>query len=82
MCNICRRTRGSQCTRFEVHTVARREDIYNLLLLVCYMLQGGCIVGSYNNILIIGLVHRYVTGVGKVYYLTISQGTYGNLQCV
>ena len=33
--------RGSRCTRFEVHTLARREDTYNLLLLVCY--KGGAL---------------------------------------
>ena len=27
-------TRGSQCARFEVHTVVGREDMSNLLLLI------------------------------------------------
>ena len=27
--------RGSQCARFEVHTVGGREDMYNILLLMC-----------------------------------------------
>ena len=60
--------------------MTRREDYVQFATFD--MLQGGCIVGSYNNILIIGLVDCYVIGVGKVYYLTISRGTYyGNLQC-
>ena len=40
-CIRWRRVRGSRCARFEVHTVARREDIYNLLLLICY--KGGAL---------------------------------------
>ena len=34
-------TRGSQCTRFEVHTVDGREDMYNLMHLMCY--KGGAL---------------------------------------
>ena len=40
-CNGWRMMRGSQCARFEVHTVDGREDIYNLLLLICY--KGGAL---------------------------------------
>ena len=40
-CNGWRMMRGSQCARFEVHTVDGREDIYNILLLVCY--KGGAL---------------------------------------
>ena len=40
-CNGCRMTRGSQCTRFEFHTVDGREDMYNLILLMCY--KGGAL---------------------------------------
>jgi len=40
-CNGWRMTRGSQCTRFEVHTVDGREDIFNLLLLICH--KGGAL---------------------------------------
>ena len=43
-------TRGSRCARFEVHTVAGREDMYNSLLLMCY--KGGALhAGSCDNIL-------------------------------
>ena len=34
-------TRGSQCTRFEVHTVDGKKDMYNTLLLMCY--KGGAL---------------------------------------
>ena len=41
VCNRCRRTRGSRCARFEVHTMVGREDTYNSLLLVCF--KGGAL---------------------------------------
>ena len=34
-CNGSRRVRGSRCARFEVHTVDGREDMSNILLLMC-----------------------------------------------
>ena len=40
-CNGWRMMRGSQCAKFEVHTVDGREDINNLLLLICY--KGGAL---------------------------------------
>ena len=40
-CNGCRMTRGSRCARFEVRTVVGREDMYNILLLICY--KGGAL---------------------------------------
>ena len=37
---------GLQCTRFEVRTLVRREDVCTI-----YYIKGGCIVGMiYNNI--------------------------------
>ena len=65
-------TRGSQCARFEVHTLVRGEDMSNLLLLLCY--KGGCIVGiisqyTYNTSL--GLINIEII---LLNHLTISQG--------
>ena len=60
---------GSQCARFEVRTVDGREDIYNLLLLVCY--KGGAlwdIIPQYTSIL---LLDRLLLKL--FFYLTISQ---------
>ena len=41
VCNGCRRTRGSKCTRFELNPASGREDMSNLLLLMCY--KGGAL---------------------------------------
>ena len=71
-------TRGSQCTRFEVHTVGGREDMYNLLLLVCY--KGGAlwnIIQQYTENTAFGLIIIEII----LNHLTInlggSRGVYG-----
>ena len=46
--------RGSRCARFEVRTVARREDIYNLLLLICY--KGGALWDYHATICLLPFV--------------------------
>ena len=57
--------RGSKCTRFEVHTVDGREDMSNLLLLMCYK-GGGCIVESHDNILTAFGIDYDAIGLGKL----------------
>ena len=47
-CISWRRVRGSQCARFEVHTVDGNEDMSNLLLLVCY--KGGALWDYHTTI--------------------------------
>ena len=58
-CNRERRVRGSRCARFEVHTVVGREDMSNLLLLMCY--KGGALyAGSIIYITIYLLLLRSI----------------------
>ena len=40
-CNRCRMTRGLQQATFHTHPMIRREDMYNLLLLICH--KGGAL---------------------------------------
>ena len=58
-CNRRRMTRGSQCASFEVHPMIRREDMSNLLLLMCY--KGGALyAGSIIYITIYLLLLRSI----------------------